>query len=624
MNIQIQLCGLCILVLLIIFLKSHRTLRLYKEKVFFMVLYTITLSLVGDILSVVAIYFRSALPPLLVDFVCKFYIITLLWGTYAAMIYVIADLVSETKHRSINRRLWVLVGLQSAVIYALPIHIFDDGVKIYTYGASVLMVYACVAIYIITTLTMIWVFRKQMNPRRRFATALWMVIWTVSAIIQFFNNALLIVGFATALGMLILFVVVENPEANLDRRLGCFNAYALAEYLKQLYEHQREFSVLELSVDGTMLSEIQGFDTDGVLQDILHVITRNRNFLIFKNINLSLVMIGFDSESLKRTADSILAVLSDLELSRKAVGCVLVPRAETFSDMEELFRFLSFVSGKYREEKGNLIIADEGEVKRYRERHLMEQEITAALKEDRVEVFFQPIYSTQQNCFSSAEALVRIRSKEGGYLSPARFIPVAEENGQILELGERVFDKVCRFLKESDAVSLSLRYVEINLSVVQCEKIDLADRLISIIRRYDLSPGLINLEITETASIGARKVLLENMKRLIDYGFTFSLDDFGKGESNLMYVVEMPVSIVKMDYDLSKAFFQSTKAQNVVRAVIGMAHGMGLKLVAEGIETEQECADMIREGIDYIQGFYYSRPLPEGEYLDFLRSHDHM
>ena len=163
MNIQIQLCGLCILVLLIIFLKSHRTLQLYKEKVFFMVLYTITISLVGDILSMVVIDFRSVLPSLLVDFVCKSYIITLVWGTYAAMIYVIADLVSETKHRRINRRLWLLVGIQSAVIYVLPIHIFDDGVKVYTYGASVLMVYACVAIYIITTLTMTWVFRKQMG-----------------------------------------------------------------------------------------------------------------------------------------------------------------------------------------------------------------------------------------------------------------------------------------------------------------------------------------------------------------------------------------------------------------------------------------------------------------------------
>lgn len=108
------------------------------------------------------------------------------------------------------------------------------------------------------------------------------------------------------------------------------------------------------------------------------------------------------------------------------------------------------------------------------------------------------------------------------------------------------------------------------------------------------------------------------MEKLIDYGFTFSLDDFGKGQSNLMYVVEMPVSIIKLDYDMSKAFFSSPKAKQVVRAVVSMAHGMNLKLVAEGIETKEEIDGMNKENIDYIQGFYYSKPLPMQEFVSFI------
>ena len=229
------------------------------------------------------------------------------------------------------------------------------------------------------------------------------------------------------------------------------------------------------------------------------------------------------------------------------------------------------------------------------------------------------IYYNPEKAFTSAEALVRIRKRDGELLSPGIFIPVAEDNGQILELGERVFEKVCCLLRDTEITKLGIHYIEVNLSVVQCEKADLSERLISIIEKYQIDPGLINLEITETASIRARKILLENMKKLIAYGFTFSLDDFGKGESNLMYVVEMPVSIVKMDYDLSKAFFSSAKAKYVVRAVIGMAHGMNLKVVAEGIETETEVGTMHGEGIDYIQGYYYARPLPELEFLEFIR-----
>ena len=621
MNIQIQLCGLCILVLLIIFLNSHRTLRLYKEKVFYFVLYTITTSLVLDMLSLIFIHFRHILPLYLVNFICKSYIITLIWGTCSALIYVIRDLVSEARHRRLTRILLLLLGVQSALIYVLPIHIFDDGSQVYTYGAAVLAVYLFVAVYMAATLSAAFMFRKRLNPRRGFAIVLWMLIWIVAAAIQFLNSALLIVGFASALGVLILFVLLENPEANLDRRLGCFNAYALTEYLKQLYAQHLGFSVLEITFDSTVPSGGQDFDTNEILQKMIRVANRSGKLWVFKRISLSLVIIAPDPQSLEDVSKEIFSEFSDMDCVRDAVRCILVPCADVFFDADDLFRFLAFASSSRRDRTGALLTANMAAVDRYRAQHLMEAEIANALAEDRVEVFYQPIYSTAEHCFASAEALIRIRTRDGELLPPGRFIPIAEETGQILDLGERVFEKVCRFLKESEALSLGIRYVEVNLSVVQCERANLSQRLISIIGQYGIAPGLINLEITETASISARITLLENMKRLIDYGFTFSLDDFGKGESNLMYVVEMPVSIVKLDYDLTKAFFRSPKARQVVQAVVGMAHNMGLKLVAEGIETDEEFAGMKQEGLDFIQGFYYSQPLPQSDFLEFLRSH---
>ena len=299
---------------------------------------------------------------------------------------------------------------------------------------------------------------------------------------------------------------------------------------------------------------------------------------------------------------------------------VLSDRISPFENTEDIFRFFSYVRATLSEERAKLILATDQMISKFKEKDIVEQETTNALLDDRVEVFLQPIYSNSDCRFTSAEALARIRRQDGSMLPPGKFISLAEENGQIVQLGERVFEKVCQFLTDIDITKCGLHYVEINLSVVQCEKRDLADRLISIAQKYQINPGFINLEITETASISARKALLENMKKLIDYGFSFSLDDFGKGESNLMYVVEMPVSIVKLDMDLSKAFFQTPKAKQVVRAVISMAHGMGLRIVSEGIETEEEAKAMRQEGIDYIQGFYYSRPLPMGTFLEFLET----
>ena len=398
-----------------------------------------------------------------------------------------------------------------------------------------------------------------------------------SAILQFFNNALLIVGFASALGVLILFVLMENPEANLERQLGCFNSYALTEYLKQLYERKREFSVLEISFDNTFLLEEQRIDSNDMMRKILHLL--GRDIFAFKNINLSLILISETSDKLEATAKNILDNYLNTDVFHKTARLILTSQTASFSDTEDLFHFLSFVRTSNKEEQGKLIYANEETVSKYKEQSLIEQEISNALMEDRVEVYLQPIYFNSKKSFSSAEALVRIRRTDGTLLPPGQFIAIAEDNGQIVELGERVFEKVCYYLKHTDIVQLGIRYIEVNLSVIQCEDPDLSKKLISIIEKYNVVPGLINLEITETASINARQTLL----------------------------------------NMSKAFFTSPKAKQVVRAVISMVHGMGLKLVAEGIETRSEYEAITREGIDYVQGFYYSRPLPIQDFLNFLQ-----
>ena len=152
----------------------------------------------------------------------------------------------------------------------------------------------------------------------------------------------------------------------------------------------------------------------------------------------------------------------------------------------------------------------------------------------------------------------------------------------------------------------------------QCEDPKLAETYINIMERYKLEPSCINLEITESASIRAKDILLENMRVLMDYGVKFSLDDFGNGESNLNYIVDMPVSIVKFDRDMSQSYFASQKARFVMEAAMHMIHDMKLEIVSEGIETEEQAQAIEALGIEYIQGYYFSKPLPGGEFLELV------
>ncbi len=160
-----------------------------------------------------------------------------------------------------------------------------------------------------------------------------------------------------------------------------------------------------------------------------------------------------------------------------------------------------------------------------------------------------------------------------------------------------------------------IEYIEINLSVKQCESPDFADKYIGIMEKYGGNPSLINLEVTETASLGQKEILINNMQKLIEYGVTFSLDDFGNGQSNLNYIVDMPVKIVKFDRDMTKAYFEKEKGRFVMNATIQMLHEMGLEMVSEGVETKEMLEGMEQVGVQYIQGYYFSKPIPEDKFI---------
>ena len=299
---------------------------------------------------------------------------------------------------------------------------------------------------------------------------------------------------------------------------------------------------------------------------------------------------------------------------------IYLPDSAMLQDVKDVFLLIRHARQNSKElvDNGFLQIGGEFIQEMYRTREI-EWLIFNAIGQDRIMVYYQPIYSTAEKRFTSAEALVRITDESGRMVPPNDFIRAAEKNGMMLRLGEIIFEKVCRFIKESNPAQYGLQYIEVNLSAVQCAYAPLADTYIAIMERYGISPQFINLEITETAALGTKKVVLDNMNRLIDYGVSFSLDDFGTGQSNLNYIVDMPVSIVKFDRSMTNSYFENGKAKYVMDAAMHMIQGMQLKIVSEGIETREQCEIMEALGINYIQGYHFSKPLEEQAFLAFIR-----
>lgn len=622
MNIQAQCCGLIVMAFLLYFYLRQKRVGLYSEKIFLYVL-ILTMSCVTlDILSIVAIYYRTYIPRNLLDLICKTYLVTICWVAFGALAYVLTDLYSEYTYKKMIVKYVAIAVVASVLIEGTPIQYHAQDNQVFTYGVSVNMTYAFALFFVLLGIFKMLRHGAQMNPRRRNAVMVWLAAWMLASIIQFCNNALLLVGFGMSLGMLILFISLENPETNMDRQVGCYNSHILLNYMNQCYDRQEKFKLILVSFAQYQQNNDKRELLMSALMSIASFYDTSQEIRVFKRVEPELVIMLPESAQPEREINDIICLLKEensdsTEKLPDPVFCVMEDSGVAHN-AEEVFHLLNYFRQNYKNYDHWLIHIDKDAVEESYMTERIKKKIVEALDEDRVEAFYQPIYGFKRCGFVSAEALARIRNEDGTLMSPAEFIPVAEETGLIIPLGKRVFEKACQMIQKGYMEQYGLSYIEVNLSVIQCEQKDLAESYIGIIHKYGISPHYINLEITETASIQIKQNLLENMKKLMSYGVTFSLDDFGNGQSNLDYVIDMPVSILKMDQNMTKAYFEKKRAQIVVEATLQMVHDMNLHMVSEGVETKEQLESMEKAGVDYIQGFYFSRPLPETEFISFL------
>ena len=245
-----------------------------------------------------------------------------------------------------------------------------------------------------------------------------------------------------------------------------------------------------------------------------------------------------------------------------------------------------------------------------------------AIINDGFNILYQPIYNTKTHTFSSAEALIRIKDTETlGFISPEEFIPIAEKYGLISQIGYIVFNKVCAFAKTEQLNCKGVDYIEINLSALQSIDTKLPRQLIDIMYVYQIDPSFINLEVTETATVNSEKQLVENMTTLKEAGCTFSMDDFGTGYSNLSQIASMGYDIIKLDKSLLWPCFgdySNEKSKVILKNIITMILELGIHIVAEGVETKEQADLLTSLGVHYLQGYYYSRPISQGDYIKYI------
>lgn len=627
MNIYMQICGIVLLtVLLVLFSTKREKLFLNTEKMY---LFILIVTLFTNAMDIVCQYLMDdpAMTTLSMSIACKVYQIFIILTLCCAMMYVSRDIYVDRK--KFIKRSWyyiILFCVAALVISVLPENMNLESGKLYAYGPGVYATYGFSAIYMLALLVRVNINKGRMNTDRRIAVNIWMALWAVAAIVEFVIPQYLVVSFAGSVGVMLLYIKLENPGMNMDRQSGMYNQNAFMEYVKQLYGSKTNFSmlvVIPLSYGNALyehavdMTRVQGIFK--AKKATLFRKTEDEIALVFKNKDEAT---KWWLEYIEATTDS-----NDPDINLINSGLwIYIKDSGMFNDAEDLMYFIKYAIAnkhdKIDSKDRNYIYVSKEMVAEMHEEKRAEKILDKALRDGRVEVYYQPIYSVEKQKFVSAEALVRIREKDGSIVPPGVFVPVAEKSGKIVELSNEVFGQVCQLIKDGDITQYGIEYIEVNLSVAQCSDENLAENYIATMEKYGVNPKLINLEITESASLKNKEILLNNMNKLIEYGVNFSLDDFGTGQSNLNYIVDMPVGIVKFDKEMISSYFDNTKAKYVMDAAMHMIHGMGLKIVSEGIETNEQFGKMKDLGISYVQGCYFSEPLGEDDFIQYIKKHN--
>ncbi len=504
--------------------------------------------------------------------------------------------------------------------------IFQYTNGVYRRGPYQLILYAIALYYILFSVVYMLSARESVSRSVQSYVITFTVIGYTVAMIQFFHPELQLQHLGLAIGGLVIFINLQKSEEYIYADLGIYNQSILAKLIKMNLASDKKMQMLVLQIeDLNFIAHTLGSENrKALLRQIALFLDNltNKNVYYYKSGLFAILMTGntikqlpsFECQIKERFEQSWQLENAPLSINYKLMSFSLPQDIENLNTLYFAIQtFTQMIPGK-----DHMVRFSDLDMDKIGRQIQIQRIVQRAIAEDNFQIYYQPIYSTKKDRVSSAEALIRLIDPDAGPISPNEFIPIAEKNGTIIRIGEIVFDKIFKFLRENPLRQFGIDYIEINISVVQCMQDELAQSILDLMAKYSIPTDMVNLEITETAEIGLPKVFEKNLAALSDSGITISLDDFGTGYSNITVLMTLPLDIIKLDKSLIDLATRNQREQNILSSAITLVKKMGCKSVAEGVEEKKQM-DMLRAmNIDYIQGYYISKPLPETQFIEFI------
>ena len=500
----------------------------------------------------------------------------------------------------------------------------DENLR-FTHRDGLIITMIADSFYVVMAFVFVVALRKKISRIKRYTIYICSVPLIVGVILEsvFFQNVL-IVNMMTTVTIIAIYLSLENPDMYIDNTSRMFNGDAFRVMADEYMKKGTAFSCVFLTI-----SEYKNLDVlygpENVQEATKDVVRYLKKVFSSRKIYRTKPWTFVFQEDARGDYEQIVNQLTN-RFSKPFKGVdmdimlepeiVVIPYWHMPSDVNGIDSIHAFVKKMNGGHITGVIEVDDRLMLKIEHERAVEHAVELAISTGSIQIYFQPIYSAREGRITSCEALARLFDEETGFISPDEFIRKAEENGSITALGIQIFEKVCIFLKEQRPEQMGIEHIHVNLSPVQFKQENLASELIELTNKHDVDRSKLVLEITETAAVEESLVIHGNMDRLINAGFIFSLDDYGTGFSNTASIIQLPFSSVKLDKSLVWAFFN--RKSNILPDLVNMFIHQKLELIAEGVETREMVRTLDDMNCNYMQGFYFSKPLPPREFISFV------
>lgn len=500
-----------------------------------------------------------------------------------------------------------------------------DSNDVFQKGTGYVFLYLYALVYIVLIMLRMIRSREDYTPEKMSIAGEFLVIEGVCIGVELYTGYIFLSGFGLALGLIFLYLMMNNPGDYIDSTTGAFDKRYFDNWIQEKFTKGIEFHVI--AVELFMLKQINkvyGSSTGDLL--LVQIARELQNITgsvqVFRTTGNCFLIITDSLTEYEKNRQEIENYFKEPfetdgeKITFPAIICGII-NGEKMEKEDVLLAYIEYlISLVKRADETVVIQSDDRILEGFRYEKEVEHFLKTAVDKDLFEVYYQPVFWTKEDRYITLEALSRLKHPCMGMIPPDVFIGIAEKQGMISAVGCLQLHKVCRFIKEHEYIMKKIRNVKFNLSPSELMKPGYSHVLIGIIQGYGLDPGYFQFEITENVATEYSESFCTAIDDFAEVGIHMCLDDFGSGYANLNAVLRIPFSAVKMDRSLLSGVSSDPQTATFYRSIVMILQHMGYKVIAEGAETEKEVKLLEKWGVDMIQGYYFSRPLCEEKLLE--------